>query len=441
MGVQRRRVTMVSLAVLVGAVVVVTALIVGRRPAAPAAATEHPQRSPASPTSASIGSFSQDRQPSSAAAASAGSTASASVVSITTVGDIGLGNTPDLPASPAIYLAPVHSALAAPIVFGNLEGTLTSATSSKCDSASPKPTSAGSAAPTSPAATAKRFPVSSPTPSTTVSPTSTTGTSVAPKPKPPTCYAFHMPPSYASVLRSAGFTVLNSANNHSHDFGRRGAVDTTAALGAADITQTGLPGQISVVSASGLRIAFVGFAPYADTNNMLDTAAARRLIAAAKRNVDLVVVYMHAGAEGSAATHVTGREEHYLSEDRGNPQAFAHAAIDAGADLVLASGPHVLRGLQYYRGHLIAYSLGDFAGYHNFATTGVLALSGILRVGLDRDGHPTAARFTSIVLDASGRPAIDPRGRAAALVNQLSVADFGASAAVIGASGDISSTG
>jgi poly-gamma-glutamate capsule biosynthesis protein CapA/YwtB (metallophosphatase superfamily) len=171
-----------------------------------------------------------------------------------------------------------------------------------------------------------------------------------------------MPPSYASVLRSAGFTVLNSANNHSHDFGRRGAVDTTAALGAADITQTGLPGQISVVSASGLRIAFVGFAPYADTNNMLDTAAARRLIAAAKRNVDLVVVYMHAGAEGSAATHVTGREEHYLSEDRGNPQAFAHAAIDAGADLVLASGPHVLRGLQYYRGHLIAYSLGDFPG-------------------------------------------------------------------------------
>ena len=53
---------------------------------------------------------------------------------------------------------------------------------------------------------------------------------------------------------------------------------------------------------------------------------------------------MHAGAEGSAADHVTGQEETYLGEDRGNPEAFAHMAIDAGASLVIASGPHVLRG-------------------------------------------------------------------------------------------------
>jgi len=53
---------------------------------------------------------------------------------------------------------------------------------------------------------------------------------------------------------------------------------------------------------------------------------------------------MHAGAEGAAADHVTGQEEYYVGEDRGNAKAFAHAAIDDGANMVIASGPHVLRG-------------------------------------------------------------------------------------------------
>ena len=53
---------------------------------------------------------------------------------------------------------------------------------------------------------------------------------------------------------------------------------------------------------------------------------------------------MHAGAEGADADHVTGQEETYLGEDRGNAKAFAHMAIDAGANLVIASGPHVPAG-------------------------------------------------------------------------------------------------
>ncbi len=245
-----------------------------------------------------------------------------------------------------------------------------------------------------------------------------------------------MPPSYASVLRGAGFTVLNSANNHSHDFGARGVADTTAALRSAGIAQTGLPGQTAIVEASGVRVAFVGFAPYATTNNLLDDARASQLIAAAKKSADLVVVYMHAGAEGSDAGHVSGAER-YLGEDRGDPRAFAHAAIDAGADLVVASGPHVLRGMEFYRGHLVNYSLGDFVGYGNFSTSGALGLTGALRVGLDRTGHAAVAHFTSLRLDVSGRPAVDTAGAAADFVNQLSVADFGASAAVIDSTGEI----
>ena len=303
-------------------------------------------------------------------------------VTISVVGDTDLGDTPVLPPDPASYLAPVRSALAAQIVFGNLEGTLTGSTGSKCG------------------------------------PSSTD------------CFAFRAPPSYAQYLRDDGFTVLNSANNHSHDFGPQGVLDTSAALKAAGIVQAGLPGQIGVVHVGSTAVAFVDFAPYTDTNNLLDLATARTLIEQAKTKADIVVVYMHAGAEGSQADHVTGREETYVGEDRGNPQAFAHAAIDDGADLVVASGPHVLRGMEFYRGHLIAYSLGNFAGYHNFSNSGDLSLSGILKVTLDGNGRLLKGTFVSTQLDADGQPSVDPSGAAAHFVAQLSTEDFGSSAAL-----------
>jgi hypothetical protein len=310
-------------------------------------------------------------------------------VTIAAVGDMELGNTPDLPPDPSAYLSGVTGALAAPIVFGNLEGTMTDATGSKCS----------------------------------------TGSS--------DCFAFRVPPSYAQLLRQDGFTVLNSANNHSHDFGAQGLADTTAALEAAGIVQAGLPGQIGLTSDGATKVAFVDFAPYPDTNNLLDLATAKQLITRAQSEADLVVVYMHAGAEGSDADHVTGQEETYVGEDRGNAEDFAHAAIDDGAALVLASGPHVLRGMEYYHGHLIAYSLGDFAGYDNFSTSGDLDLSGILKVTLEGDGAFSGAHFTSVVLSADGQPSLDPAGAAAQFVNQLSQADFGANAALVGPNGDL----
>jgi Bacterial capsule synthesis protein PGA_cap len=294
-------------------------------------------------------------------------------VTISMVGDTDLGSTPLLPPDPAGYLDPVKSALAAQAVFGNLEGTLTDSTGSKCGVGSSE------------------------------------------------CFAFRAPPEYADYLRADGFTVLNSANNHSHDFGTQGVVDTTAALRAAGIIQAGLPGQIGVVHVGATSVAFVDFAPYTDTNNLLDLATAKTLIQQARSEADVVVVYMHAGAEGSDADHVTGSEETYVGEDRGNPEAFAHAAIDDGADLVVASGPHVLRGMEFYRGHLIAYSLGNFAGYHNFSTSGDLDLSGILKVSLDGHGRYMQATFISTVLNGDGQPSVDPSGAAARFVAQLSV--------------------
>jgi poly-gamma-glutamate capsule biosynthesis protein CapA/YwtB (metallophosphatase superfamily) len=182
-------------------------------------------------------------------------------------------------------------------------------------------------------------------------------------------------------------------------------------------------------------VAFLAFAPYDYDASLLNLPAAQALIERADREADFVVVYMHAGAEGASADHVTGREEYYLGEDRGNAEKFAHMAIDAGASLVIASGPHVIRGMQFYRGHLIAYSVGNFAGYGDFATDGVLDLSVILHVTLSSGGRFERARIYPIQFVGKGQPV--PGGGAVSLVAQLSAEDFGSSAARISPSGII----
>jgi poly-gamma-glutamate capsule biosynthesis protein CapA/YwtB (metallophosphatase superfamily) len=311
------------------------------------------------------------------------------VLRIAAVGDTMLGSTPTLPPSPDTYFAAVRSELRGDIVFGNLEGTLTDVDSGKC----------------------------------------------APKAK--NCFAFRAPPAYAHDLRLAGFTVMNDANNHSYDFGPAGQAETVRALHAAGIAQTGLPGEITVVRAGGLRVAMLGFAPYSDTASLLDIPAARALIERADTRADMVVVAIHAGAEGTGAMHMTGGEESYVGEDRGDAEAFAHMAVDAGADLVLGSGPHVLRGMELYHGHLIAYSLGNFAGYHNFTLDGVLAESAILHVRLSAHGAFLSGRVSSVRLEEPGMPVPDPDGAGAQLVAQLSRDDLGSRAVTIRAGGRI----
>ena len=310
-------------------------------------------------------------------------------MTIAAVGDTMLGNTPDLPPDPAAYFHRVEPILGkAQIVFGNLEGTLTTATVSKCG------------------------PVKRPHKD---------------------CFAFRDPPGYARYLRQAGFTVLNDANNHSFDFGQAGQAQTVEAIHAAGLAQTGLPGEITLVTAHKIKVAFVAFAPYSYDTDLLDLPAAQALIAQAAREAPVVVVYMHAGAEGIAADHVTDEDEDYLGEDRGNAEAFAHMAIDGGASLVIGSGPHVLRGMQFYKHHLIAYSLGNFASYDDFATEGNFDMSMILHVTLSPACRFERARIYPVQFIGEGQPV--PGGGAIGFTARLSSQDFGASAARILPSG------
>lgn len=119
-----------------------------------------------------------------------------------------------------------------------------------------------------------------------------------------------------------------------------------------------------------MHVAVVGFAPHPGAQDVRDIPAAQELVRRAARLAELVVVTMHAGAEGTAAAHVRRGAEIYEGENRGDVVAFSHAVVDAGADLVIGHGPHVLRGMEWYRGRLIAYSLGNFAAYRNLVTYG-----------------------------------------------------------------------
>lgn len=316
--------------------------------------------------------------------------ATPSTVTFAFVGDTILGNTPQLPSDPARYLSPIVKTLrtGSDVVFANLEGTLTNTGPSKC-----------------------------------------------PNGQTSTCYAFRNPPSFARAYAKAGVTVLSLANNHSHDFGDTGLRSTEHAIGNAGMRYTGMPGQITYLRRNGVRIAFVAFAPYGRTNNLLDLSTAAKLIRRARSNAAIVVVYMHAGAEGASADHVNGAEEHYAGEDRGNPQRFAHMAVNNGASLVVASGPHVLRGMEFYKHRLIDYSLGDFANYHNFSSSGALSRSVVLHVTLNARGAFVSGQLTSIRLAGGGRATVG--GDSTPFVSSLSRHDFASHAARIRKNGQI----
>ena len=99
------------------------------------------------------------------------------------------------------------------------------------------------------------------------------------------------------------------------------------------------PGEIAYQQVGGIKVAIVGFAPYPWAQSLTNIPAAKRLVKKAAANADVVIVTMHAGAEGSGPHPCDPGTEMFLGENRGNSRAFTHAVVDAGADVVIGSGP------------------------------------------------------------------------------------------------------
>jgi len=336
-----------------------------------------------------------------AAASSAGTDAKASPsaaaateqISMSAVGDVIMGVPPNLPPNNGKgFFDDVQSSLRADLQMANLEEPLTNDTGvTKCSAA-------------------------------------TLGN---------TCFQFRSPPSYANILSEAGFGLVNLANNHAYDFGPAGHTNTRAALDAAGVRYTGPPGMITVVDVKGIKVAVIGFAPYPWANDLLNIPKGQDLVRQAKKQADLVVIQVHMGAEGANYTHVKPGTEMYVGENRGDPIAFSHAMVDAGADVIIGHSPHVLRAMEFYKGHLIAYSLGNFAGYHALGYTGVVGVTGILKVTLRKDGSYVSGTLVPTHMVAPGSPRMDPQHQAISMVSGLSKSDFPTTGAQIATDGTI----
>ena len=251
------------------------------------------------------------------------------------------------------------------------------------------------------------------------------------------CYAFRTPTRYGQYLKASGVDVASTANNHSGDFGEECRRETERALDALGIAWSGAPGSVATLARNGLKMGLIAFHTSPACNYLNDTETAAALVRSVAATHDLVVVSFHGGAEGSGALHVPAGREVFFGEDRGDLRVFTHAVVDAGADLVLGHGPHVVRGMELYNQRLIAYSLGNFTTYGPFNLKGPQGLGLVLDVTLDAEGRFVEGRALPTMQPGKGGAVPDPSGQVLGYLRQLSSEDFPGTGVHVDADGRI----
>nr|WP_321453340.1 CapA family protein [uncultured Carboxylicivirga sp.] len=239
------------------------------------------------------------------------------------------------------------------------------------------------------------------------------------------CYAFKTPTSFAPALKKVGFNLLNLANNHIRDFGPAGLQKTTFILDSLQIPYAGLVTKpTDILEYEGYKIGLCGFAPNTGTVQIGDIPSAVRIVKELKAKCDYVVVSFHGGAEGKDHQHVNRQTEIFYGENRGNVYEFAHAMIDAGADIVFGHGPHVPRSIEIYNNRFIAYSLGNFCTYSRFNLTGANALTPVIQVWTNTDGSFVRGKIHSFRQIKGSGTLPDPSNQVLFKVRDLTRIDF-----------------
>ncbi len=252
-------------------------------------------------------------------------------------------------------------------------------------------------------------------------------------------YAFRMPTSYAHLLTEAGFDFLSLANNHSNDFGPDGIKSTMKMLDEQNIAYAGVVGlcEKAIVEKNGVRYGFCAFGHNKHVYKHQDTATVRRIITSLRDSVDILIVSMHGGAEGKKMNHVPHDTEIFLGEDRGNLRQFTHFCIDLGADFVFGHGPHVVRGMELYKGHFIAYSLGNFCTPYGISLSGISGYAPVVTIRIKSDGTFIDGQIHSFIQQSGMGPQPDTENKVAKEIKMLTEADFKDSAISISNEGKI----
>jgi hypothetical protein len=235
------------------------------------------------------------------------------------------------------------------------------------------------------------------------------------------CHAFRGDPNFAVSLADAGFNVISLVNNHALDFGPEGLTDTEDVLTRAGIDFISLNKPTLSLEKNGYKVGILGVSSTPPTRYILDYDYITRETEKLKENHDIVILIFHGGSEGSTKTAVTGEYEFLGTENRGNVEKVAHTAIDAGADIVLGSGPHVLRKMEYYKDGVIVYSAGNFVGGNEkLLTKGALGISGIFNIFVHDKGPRLRHSIDSILLTKEGVPYLDWAEQGKLMVEELS---------------------
>ncbi len=242
---------------------------------------------------------------------------------------------------------------------------------------------------------------------------------------PKVCYVFRSPERYAENLLHAGFDVMSIANNHAADFGELGKQHTKKALEATGINYAGEDTKpFTLFEKNGTRFGFAAFAPNAGCANINDLTAAEKIVTKLDSLCDIVIISFHGGAEGPQFQHVTRTAEVFYGENRGNVYEFAHALVDAGADIIFGHGPHVTRAVELYKNKFIAYSLGNFCTYGGINVSGVTGLSPIIKVYTNLKGGFHCAKVTSTYQQFMAPVKIDPQQQVLKRIQLLTKEDF-----------------
>lgn len=158
-------------------------------------------------------------------------------------------------------------------------------------------------------------------------------------------FAFKGDPEFVNILSGSSVEAANLANNHSHDYGEQSFTDTKKILEDAGISTFGYD-DTAIVTVKGINVGLVGI--YELHDHLERMQQLKDNIAKVKADgADLIIAIFHWGNERETVPDY-------------NQMTLAHAAIDNGADLVIGHHPHVLQGIEEYRGKYIAYSLGNF---------------------------------------------------------------------------------
>ncbi len=317
-----------------------------------------------------------------------------SAISVAAVGDIMMGTdypSPKLPIKDGKFLFGESRNILrkADIAFGNLEGTL-------CDQCFP-----------------------------------------AKKTKERESYLFRTPTRFAKNLAEAGFNAVSLSNNHAEDFGLQGLSSTKEALKAARIKYSSKAGEVAKFEINGIRIGLVAFSFGPPPRSIVYPDEALEEISLLSKKYDVLILSIHGGKEGASALQTENQFEYFLDEPRGNIIEFAHEAVERGADLVLAHGPHVPRAMEVYQDRLIAYSLGNFCTYRGMSLNEERGYAPLLWVELGRNGEFVRGKIFSFIQVPPGGPQRDERERALNLIRKLSQQDFPETAPFFGGWGSV----